>query len=798
MRKFLLSMALVLLTGATMAQGTNDGRLTADDLNAKTEKTAILIKCTQETNYTTYYNPTGRGALGENSIVYWVPAGEGAFYITKGDGENDYMQTSGITAFGSQATAAKFYAVKPYGTGSGVESFAGANCYEDEATGGEYWVRLAFTDNSKWFNFNGNTYNTGTGVWTVQNIYEVVTITYNIKYNDATRLTVKTAGIVGNDFPEIPASSLPLGVTVTKPEGKVSAEGTFDLEATVSVPFEYADSYENITKWYKMGIRDDAKGPSYLKYDETKAYIPTPGTYDNADKLNFAWAFIGDPFTGFEIVNNAAGETMVLSAPSAPTANQNAAELARMVTKNDATGNTSWAFKNTTHNNAKAGAFYIEHPTAATYAFNRQDYNSESTLCYWNKRDTGSSIWVEEPPIGAVAELEALVAEAETLLGQIEIGTGIGKYSSSYDNYEAAYTEIVAYSQNIPATATEEDIQEKINELQAIIASFSLNMPEKGKYYRFKDCDSENYMLSDEHDATHLAMGNGELASAIFYYGEDGSLLSYANGCYLPKAIAQGDWTCLAVGVAGPAATFGAGSAIGTYGFYVGDDSSRAYYSGRNTYVDAGGTIGSNSGYDWILEEVESLPVTVTSAGYATLYAPVALNVPPGVTAHTVTLNGEWATLSEALEVIPTNTGVVLAGEGSYNFEITTAAAFEGKNALEGTVAAEYKAEDAYVLSYIDTNKDGVKDEVGFYTATKNQNDGVAFLNNSHKAYLPKTAGMNAVSYSFRFGEGTTGISEVKGESGNVKGIYDLTGRRVENISAPGIYIVGGKKVLVK
>jgi hypothetical protein len=38
----------------------------------------------------------------------------------------------------------------------------------------------------------------------------------------------------------------------------------------------------------------------------------------------------------------------------------------------------------------------------------------------------------------------------------------------------------------------------------------------------------------------------------------------------------------------------------------------------------------------------------------------------------------------------------------------------------------------------------------------------------------------------------------VKGENGEVKTIYDLTGRRVENITAPGIYIVNGKKVLVK
>ena len=43
-----------------------------------------------------------------------------------------------------------------------------------------------------------------------------------------------------------------------------------------------------------------------------------------------------------------------------------------------------------------------------------------------------------------------------------------------------------------------------------------------------------------------------------------------------------------------------------------------------------------------------------------------------------------------------------------------------------------------------------------------------------------------------------TGIDEVKGESGEVKTIYDLTGRRVEAITAPGVYIVDGKKVLVK
>ena len=43
-----------------------------------------------------------------------------------------------------------------------------------------------------------------------------------------------------------------------------------------------------------------------------------------------------------------------------------------------------------------------------------------------------------------------------------------------------------------------------------------------------------------------------------------------------------------------------------------------------------------------------------------------------------------------------------------------------------------------------------------------------------------------------------TGIGEVKGENGKVKTIYDLTGRRVDAITTPGIYIVNGKKVFVK
>jgi predicted urease superfamily metal-dependent hydrolase len=41
-----------------------------------------------------------------------------------------------------------------------------------------------------------------------------------------------------------------------------------------------------------------------------------------------------------------------------------------------------------------------------------------------------------------------------------------------------------------------------------------------------------------------------------------------------------------------------------------------------------------------------------------------------------------------------------------------------------------------------------------------------------------------------------TGIENV--EADTVKAIYDITGRKIENITKGGIYIVNGKKVLVK
>lgn len=144
--------------------------------------------------------------------------------------------------------------------------------------------------------------------------------------------------------------------------------------------------------------------------------------------------------------------------------------------------------------------------------------------------------------------------------------------------------------------------------------------------------------------------------------------------------------------------------------------------------------------------------------------------------------------MTEIVNVVPANTGVLLQGaEGQYNLTIGGEAT-EVESKLSSTVASKYISTPSYVLS----KQDGV---VGFYKALMNQEENTSFLNNGFKAYLP-AGESNARALVFDFGT-ETGIIETENE--NVKtensAVYDLAGRRVQN-AQKGIFIMNGKKVV--
>ena len=278
-------------------------------------------------------------------------------------------------------------------------------------------------------------------------------------------------------------------------------------------------------------------------------------------------------------------------------------------------------------------------------------------------------------------------------------------------------------------------------------------------------------------------------AASIFYYTSN-KLMSYATGTYVNEN--GGTRGLQNVGVEGGDVTFESNKIKFTNG------TNEAYLhavinQNGTSYVDHCGSNPDNhaANHNFVLEEVESLPVTITDAGYATWYAPVAVQLPDGLTAYTITIHGDYAITGEGFKQVPANTGVILEGTKgtTYELEIIDSAP-EVKSIMEGTVAATYFPENdyAYVLS---TDKGTRK--LGFYMAK----DGAASW--SHKAYLPKSAipADAQMSAGFRLMFGTTAIEEVEAENG-VETIYDLAGRKLESISGSGIYIVNGKKVIVR
>lgn len=185
--------------------------------------------------------------------------------------------------------------------------------------------------------------------------------------------------------------------------------------------------------------------------------------------------------------------------------------------------------------------------------------------------------------------------------------------------------------------------------------------------------------------------------------------------------------------------------------------------------------------------------LTVSEAGWSTLYLGFNARIPSTVEAYTVTtVNDGWVTLTQVTGVLPANTGVIVkAPAGDYKlFNEATATANVAGNLLEGTLYTDNVDEEAYVLSA----PDGV---VGLYKAEMNQLEGTAWQNNANKAYLPASAVPNktAAFYGFEW-NGTTGVEGVVAEGAQDGAIYDITGRRVKAITAPGIYIVNGKKVV--
>lgn len=206
-----------------------------------------------------------------------------------------------------------------------------------------------------------------------------------------------------------------------------------------------------------------------------------------------------------------------------------------------------------------------------------------------------------------------------------------------------------------------------------------------------------------------------------------------------------------------------------------------------------GNTANQSADFDYAYIRKLSMPMTISSAEWATLYTPYPLDFSStGLKAYTATVANDVVTLASVTDV-PAYTGIVLNGTaGDYTIP-TLSGSTTDKGDLQGslTQALAYDANatnDYYMLALTNNGK-----TVQFSKLTSGS---IA----AGKAYLvlPKDPTNGARTLTVAFAEGgTTGIRNIENDEWRKEHFYNLNGQRVSQ-PTKGLYIVNGKKVVVK
>lgn len=207
-----------------------------------------------------------------------------------------------------------------------------------------------------------------------------------------------------------------------------------------------------------------------------------------------------------------------------------------------------------------------------------------------------------------------------------------------------------------------------------------------------------------------------------------------------------------------------------------------------------------------LYERILTIPEPVSEEGYSTFYNDNGFIVPSGLTATTLRydevnnkLTTPWNYPTGS--IVPAETAVMLKGTKGTAYIAQIASSEEetpSDNVLYGSMEDITPTEPGkyYMLTY--SNEEG-KRVLGFYYANP---EGAPFLNKGGKAYmrLPDTA--QAASMGFSLEDITTGINNqeipLRQEE---KAIYTLSGILLncdKGTLPKGIYIVGGKKLIIK
>ena len=546
--------------------------------------------------------------------------------------------------------------------------------------------------------------------------------------------------------------------------------------------------------YYNLNIRS-----KYLVYNSEAIGEVTLQNTSEPFNSDASWAFIGEPYAGFKVINKTKGTNYFLTYTSVVTGNNGGSDGSNnnvqfvaiedfnnrywLIDKN--TGGFCMRMKENTN-------IYFHHQNIA----NSNGYLRTCSVSEWSAvhNDAGSTIV-------ASTDEDVLIALYNSMK-DISFGDAIGQYTAEGISAADANATISNVGMVIDnnMTSAYADAYAALLDIQA---ATTLNTPTAG-FYRLKNVSTGKYLTAIK--ATGFASteygvyANGDEtseATVIKLVEKEGQLYMHNQNCSFgwviaDKAYGSGNawanenlWDKYvnwfpgnAAGQIGFAICYGNGA--GSYASYL----TRGIYTANADEAVIGGTDYTADAAQWIVEPATDVTIALHAVGeksYATTYLPFGVTLGGNVKAYVLTIDGDYAVPTEYGVNVPAGTPVLLVSEtaeesvvATINDEITP---IDLANALQGSYFASTPS--AYVLN-------AVESVPGFYTL-----NGTLAAN---RAYLPKSSSVKG--YAFNWGDADA-IKAIEADKAAGKTIYNLAGQRVEN-AQKGIFIVNGKKVVIK
>lgn len=657
----------------------------------------------------------------------------------------------------SEAVDTTLWIAAASGEGFSVRSKSGATMYINDASGAG---NLGFWNSSYGATDAGSR-------WAVEEVpAAVVNVTYNVVINGQIVASATDIQAIGAE----PVAPVQLNHSLIKSftyDVETLTAQTTTVNATPTLLFEASKDYAS-AHWYDMAMR----GTWYVTTDnlaEDGAYKSVNANAVGLVKDAYQWAFVGNPYDGFKVLNKAAGDGYSFGyTENALTTGSGG--IPTVMADNE--GTHVWAIAAST--SGISNSFTLNVPGTNLYI--NQYGGAGGSLKFWNSTanvsDVGSAFTVMEVP----TNFAEFTASIEALLTSEATG-----YFTYNEATRALWKE--EYKTNCP--------YDTYVTLQAAVDNpDNLIWPATG-YYRFK---SANYggryvtyadvegtptvgtAVSPEPAIANIvkltALGDKKYNIAI----EGLNVTAPAQSQLIGLADEGAEMT--AVVTTPGVGTFTSGGIYSA--IHCAASSTPAYY--------CVGWTSDAAASQWIIEDIADFSVALNAAedkSYATFNAPFGVTLGGDVKAYAITLEtnaeGDWAVPTEIGQQVPANTPVLLVSESaaaSVTATINDAApAVNVANVLKGTNVEA--APSAYVLNA----KDGV---VGFYALGADGKLG------ANKAYLEKAAGDNGEVKALKFDIATAIKAVNAAENASV---FNLAGQRV-NKAQKGIYIVNGKKVV--